>query len=174
MIRKATEQDIDAIERIYEDIHTQNERGLLTTGWVRGVYPTRETALTGVKCGDAFVMEEAGRIVAAARINSEQERAWQAAAWSASPSADQVLVLHTLVVSPDAAGKGYGTAFVAFYEDYACAHGFRYLRMDTNERNRRARALYAKLGYRECGIVLCSFNNIPDVHLVCLEKILEN
>lgn len=174
MIRKATEQDIEAIARIYEDIHTQNERGILTTGWVRGIYPTRETAVTGVNRGDAFVMEEAGRVVACARINGEQDAAWQGAAWSTAPSPDEVLVLHTLVVAPEEAGKGYGKAFVAFYEDYARSHGCRHLRMDTNERNRGARALYAKLGYRECGIVTCVFNNIPDVHLVCLEKILED
>ena len=61
---------------------------------------------------------------------------------------------------------------MACYEDYARAHGCHYLRMDTNERNRTARALYAKLGYREPGIVDCAFNGIPEVRLVCLEKTL--
>ena len=42
--------------------------------------------------------------------------------------------------------------------------------MDTNEKNVRARALYAKLGYQEPGVVSCTFNGIPGVRLVCLEK----
>ena len=42
--------------------------------------------------------------------------------------------------------------------------------MDTNSKNQAARKLYAHLGYWESGIVDCSFNGIPGVALVCLEK----
>ena len=44
--------------------------------------------------------------------------------------------------------------------------------MDTNAVNTAARSLYAKLGYTEVGIVPCVFNGIPDVMLVCMEKLL--
>ena len=82
------------------------------------------------------------------------------------------MVLHTLVGYPQAKGRGYGSRFVDFYESYALEHGCRYLRMDTNERNASARALYRNLGYREVSIVPCAFNGIPGVQLVCLEKTL--
>ena len=59
------------------------------------------------------------------------------------------MVLHTLVVDPLRAGKGCGTRFVRFYEDYALERGCPYLRMDTNARNAAARRLYAHLGYRD-------------------------
>ena len=42
--------------------------------------------------------------------------------------------------------------------------------MDTNERNKRARAMYSKLGYKEAGIVPTVFNGIEGVGLVLLEK----
>ena len=42
--------------------------------------------------------------------------------------------------------------------------------MDTNAINAAARAMYAKLGYREADIVPCVFNGIPNVNLVLLEK----
>ena len=64
----------------------------------------------------------------------------------------------------------YGTAFVAYYESYAKNNGCPVLRMDTNEKNAAARRLYARLGYREAGIVPCVFNGIKGVGLVCLEK----
>ena len=44
------------------------------------------------------------------------------------------------------------------------------LRLDTNEKNTAARAMYAKHGYREIGIVPTQFQGIPDVKLVLLEK----
>lgn len=80
------------------------------------------------------------------------------------------MVLHTLVVDPLQSGRGLGSAFVRFYEAYALEQGYPYLCMDTNEKNKNARALYARLGYREAGIVPCTFNGIPGVNLVCLEK----
>ena len=81
--------------------------------------------------------------------------------------------LHTLAVDPLEKGKGYGKAFISFYEAYAREHGCRELRIDTNAINQRARAMYQKLGYEERGIVPCVFNGIPDVQLVCLEKYLD-
>ena len=57
-----------------------------------------------------------------------------------------------------------------FAFDYARKNGCICLRIDTNEKNENARRLYAKLGYREAGIVPCVFNGIPGVNLVCLEK----
>lgn len=170
MFRKANSQDIDRINQIYDEIHAEEEAGRATIGWVRGVYPTRETAEAAVRAGDMFVLEDGGHIVAAARINQLQMPAYAEAAWRCPAPDDQVMVLHTLVVSPASSGRGYGTAFVAFYEDYARAHGCPYLRMDTNARNLAARALYRKLGYEEVSIVPCVFNGLPDVSLVCLER----
>ena len=83
---------------------------------------------------------------------------------------ERVLVLHTLVVDPAVKGKGYGTAFVRFYEQLGRETGRNCLRIDTNARNTPARILYARLGYIEAGIIGGSFNGIPGVQLVCLEK----
>ena len=57
-----------------------------------------------------------------------------------------------------------------YYEDYALKLGCHELRLDTNERNDRAREMYRKLGYKEIGIVPTVFNGIPNVNLVLLEK----
>ena len=57
-----------------------------------------------------------------------------------------------------------------YYEQLATDMGIKYLRLDTNQRNDKARAFYKKLGYKEIDIVPCDFNGIPDVHLVLLEK----
>lgn len=81
-------------------------------------------------------------------------------------------VLHTLVISPHHAGRGYGSAFVEYYETYAKDMGCAELRLDTNARNTAARAMYKKHGYTEIGIVPTQFNGIPGVNLVLLEKYL--
>lgn len=170
MFRKATAADIDRIAQIYEEIHTEEEAGRAVIGWIRGVYPVRKTAESAVEKGEMFVEEEDGVIVAAAKINQVQEACYRGGNWAYDAAAEEVLVLHTLVVSPGVKGGGYGTAFVGFYEDCAKKMGCKYLRMDTNAKNTAARTLYQKLGYRESGIVPTVFNGIPGVNLVLLEK----
>lgn len=174
MIRKATSNDINAIENIYNKLHTNEEKGLVTIGWDRSIYPTRATALEALENEDLFVLEfPEQQVVAAARINQIQVPEYADANWHyKNISDDHVMVLHTLVVDPDTAGKGYGTEFVHFYEEYAHSHSCPYLRMDTNEKNAAARKLYKKLGYWESDIVPCTFNGIEGVQLVCLEKYL--
>ena len=168
--RKATVSDIDAIADIYDEIHTEIELGKANTGWIRGVYPTRKTAEASVMLGDMFVMEIGGKIIAAARINKQQVDVYADVNWKYKAEDENVMVIHTLVVTPAEKGKGYGTKFVDFYERFAKENGCSALRMDTNEKNLAARALYKKLGYREAGIVPCTFNGISGVGLVCLEK----
>lgn len=167
---KAEEKHIDAIEGIYSRIIDAQEQGRLTVGWQRGVYPTRQTALDALKRGDLFVCVDGGQVVAAAIINRIQVPVYAEVGWLYHAEPDEVMVLHTLVVDPLRAGRGYGTAFVAYYESYAKNSGCPVLRMDTNEKNAAARRLYARLGYREAGIVPCVFNGIKGVGLVCLEK----
>lgn len=167
--RKAGEGDVAAVARIYENIHVAEHAGKLSTGWIAGVYPMENTARAALERGDLFVCESGG-IVAAAIINRQQVDVYALGKWLYPADDDEVMVLHTLVVEPEASGRGFGKAFVDFYEDYSRKNGCTVLRIDTNARNLRARAMYAKLGYREAGTVPCVFNGIPDVQLVLLEK----
>ena len=171
-VRKAKAADIDSIKNIYDNIHDEEESGLTTTGWIRNVYPTRKTAEDALNRHDLFVMTDENKIVAAAVINQIQVDEYKYATWKHSANDDEIMVLHGLAVDPFQKNKGYGKAFVSFYENYARQHGCIALRMDTNVRNSRARNLYHHLGYEEIGIVKCVFNGIPNVELVCLEKLL--
>ena len=170
MIRKACKADIPAITAIYDRLHDAEEAGKAEIGWVRGVYPTQGTAQAALERGDLFVMEEGGKVVGAAILNQTQVPEYYGAPWEFLARDEEVMVLHTLTIDPNTAGKGYGKTFVAFYEQYARENGCRVLRMDTNRRNARARKMYAGLGYREIGIVPCDFNGISGIGLVLLEK----
>lgn len=171
-IREATKDDVNSIEKIYESIHDGEEKGLTTIGWIRNIYPTRKTAEDALARKDLFVMEDENNIVAVAIINQLQVDEYKYAAWKHPAKDNEVMVLHGLAVDPCQKSKGYGKAFVAFYENYAKQHHCITLRMDTNVRNKRARNLYQKLGYEEIGVVQCVFNGIPNVQLACLEKYL--
>lgn len=173
--RKAKEKDLNYIEQIYSDIHIAEESGQVTIGWIRDVYPTRATAEKALERDDLFVgLDENNDIVGVAIINQQQVDIYYQGNWRYPAEDSQVMVLHTLVISPKHSGKGYGTEFVRFYESYALENNCPYLRMDTNEINQNARTLYKKLGYEERGILPCTFNGIKNVNLVLLEKSLVN
>jgi len=168
--RKADKSDILRISEIYSAVIDADTEPGSRIGWIKGVYPVAATAKAALLREDLFVCEREGRVIAAAIINKIQVDVYADCNWEYEASPEEVLILHTLVVDPDEYKKGVGSAFVACYEKMARDMGCTVLRMDTNERNNKARRLYKRLGYREAGIVPCVFNGIPDVMLVCLEK----
>ena len=172
-IRKAILPDLDAVEKLYEEVHDAEESGRQTIGWIRGVYPVRSTAEAALERGDLYVLISEAGIRGAAIINQIQVDVYAGAPWQYSAPDDRICVLHTLVIDPACAGRGLGRAFVAFYENFARTMNCPELRMDTNARNSIARALYKRLGYREIAVVPTTFNGIPGIDLVLLEKNLE-
>ena len=113
MIRKATETDIPAVAEIYEQLHSAEEAGQVTIGWIRGVYPTEDTARQALERDDLFVEEANGKIVGAAILNQRQMDAYYEAEWRYAAKDQDVMVLHTLVISPEESGEGSGKNCVA-------------------------------------------------------------
>ena len=58
MIRKAAAPDIDAVEKIYDELHQAEEEGTTTIGWLRGIYPVRATAEAALDRGDLFLRRQ--------------------------------------------------------------------------------------------------------------------
>ena len=174
--RKATSDDLEDIVRIYERSHDAEEAGLTTTGWKRGIYPVRSVAEASFARGDMYVAELTDEdhpdpwVIATGVINQIQVDVYVDCDWVYKGPDDDVSVLHTLAVDPDARGRGAGPAFVRFWEDLAAEEGCSILRIDTNALNKRARRMYAKLGYIESGIVPTVFNGLKNVDLVMMEK----
>lgn len=55
-IRRGTKEDVAQVAAIYDHILTEEEEGRAVIGWIRGVYPTENTAKEAVKNDDLFVM----------------------------------------------------------------------------------------------------------------------
>ena len=170
MFRKANMDDLDSIAAVYEKTHDAEEAGLTTTGWKREIYPTRQTAIDSLERDDMYVAELEGSAAAAGIINQIQVDVYAGCDWVYKGPDDDVSVLHTLAVDPDARGMGIGPAFVRYWENLAADEGCSILRIDTNAINKRARAMYAKLGYTETDIVHTVFNGLKDIDLVLMEK----
>lgn len=171
IVRKATATDIDSVAGIYMLIHRLEKLGTITVGWDPQVYPVRATAEEALRNDSLFVMTSGSGIVASAIINSEQPEAYRLIDWEYPASDSEVGVLHTLTVNPHQSHKGFGRAFVAYFEAYARSNGCTITRLDTQVRNEAAFRMYPRLGYRLAGIRETRFQNLPaPVALAMFEK----
>lgn len=172
LIRKATSTiDVENVANIYDRIHNQEESGIVSIGWRRGIYPTMQTALDAFDNDNLFVLCINDRVVASAIINQEQPGGYSNVEWQYQSEKNKIGVLHTLVVHPDFSGQGLGKAFVTFFESYCRDMGYEVVRLDTQVKNVRPFKLYPKLGYRLASIRKVPFLDLyEEIELAIFEK----
>ena len=169
MIRKAVKDDIADIAAIYEKIVNCSD---CLTGWLSGVYPTADTALSALKNGELFVYVDnlTGSVRGSCILNKKQSSVYTLGSWRYPAADDGVMVLHTITVDPEYAGKGIGDALMDFYEGYAKKSGCSVLRFNANINNTPARKLYEKHGCIEAGTIRKDLNGLPEAVYVLYEK----
>lgn len=148
MIRAAAAADLDGVEAgylrhfAYERVH-----GAYTV-FREGVYPTRRDAEKALRAGTLYVYERDGAVLGSVILDRRQPEEYRNINWPSGAAADRVLVIHLLMVRPDAVGKGVGSALVQYAEETARRRGCLVVRLDTGAQNTPAVSLYQKLGFQ--------------------------
>lgn len=169
MIRQATMADIPGISQTYADLLAHEAVCGSTTNWRAGVYPTDRVPQTKIPAGAMYVLEEDGVICGSMVLNHDQPAEYRDIDWLYPAEDAQVLVIHTLCVAPQHAGKGYGTQLVRFALAHARALNCRVVRIDTWEHNEPAKRFYAGRGFRLAGLHRCLHEGVIDEVLAYLE-----
>ena len=169
MIRKATPEDINAIEALYNEHFTHEEATKSWSNWQRGLYPTRATSEKTVALGTMYVLEENGTICASMILNDLQGNFYREIPWQYPAADSEVAVIHTLCVAPSQSGKGYASQMLAFAKEQAKANGCKVIRMDTYSGNEPAKALYQKKGFRIAGYIDTLLEGLIAEELAMLE-----
>lgn len=171
MVRKANAADLPGIGAIYEAIFDREEQGTVYTNWLRGTYPTEDSARQALEAGTLYVGEEEdGTLWGVVNLNGVQLPEYGKIPWSIPAEEDAVGVIHTLCIHPGQSGKGYAKRMVAFCEETAQAQGKTVIRLDTWEGNLPANHLYPSLGYRFAGATKFFFQEYIEETLNCYEK----
>lgn len=148
MIRTAVLSDLPGIDASYRmHFRHEEEHGAFTL-FREGVYPTAAVARDAIGRGALAAYESGGEILGSIICDGEQPEEYAAVAWPSGAPGDRVRVIHLLLVRPDAAGRGIGTALIAHAEETARREGCVALRLDTGMQNVPARSLYEKVGFR--------------------------
>lgn len=152
-IRRAMMADVEAVRDLYDTLNDYLATHVNYTGWMKGVYPNAETALTGIQKEDLFVIYEEGHLAGTVILNHDQADAYEEGRWSEELNNEEVLVVHTLAIHPEYTGRGIATKLLEFAANYGKEQGIKAIRLDASIGNAPAQALYTKCGYKEAGIV---------------------
>jgi len=153
MIEKGTADDLDELEKLYDELNDYLASTVNYPGWIKGVYPIRETAEQSVRHGDLFVLRMDGIIAGSVILNHEQEEAYDQATWGVEADYKDIIVVRTLVVHPRYMNKGVGSELMNFARQYSLSSGMKAIRLDVSVNNTAAIKLYEKAGYSYIGTV---------------------
>ncbi|PXV62325.1 acetyltransferase (GNAT) family protein [Dysgonomonas alginatilytica] len=158
VIEKAIPKDIDELEALYNDLNDYLEANVNYPGWIKHIYPVRETAIEGIKEDNLFVLRTDGIIAGSVILNNEPEKAYDEVEWGIEAGYDEIIVVHTLVINPKCMQKGVALELMNYAQKYAVKQNMKSIRLDVSVNNVPAIALYEKLGYKYIGTVDLGLN----------------
>lgn len=153
IIEKGEIRDIDELEVLYDCLNDYLASQVNYPGWIKGIYPVRETAINAIEEGALFVLRRNSKIAGSIVLNHTPEPAYDQVTWNVDTAYSNIFVVRTLVVHPHFMKQGIGGRLMTFAESYARQHSIKILRLDVSEHNMPAIALYRKLGYKYVGTV---------------------
>ncbi|GEM_PF-148486 len=147
-IEKGTLYNIDELEKLYDDLNDYLEATVNYPGWIKGIYPVRETAVEAIKEDSLYVIKKKNQIAGSIILNHTPEAAYDQAKWGIDVDYSCILVVRTLVVHPDFLKQGIASQLMSFAKEYALTHHIKAIRLDVSINNTAAIRLYEKQGYK--------------------------
>jgi len=148
VIRKGNISDISKLENLYNELNDYLEATINYPGWIKHVYPVRETAEEGIKENTLFVLEIENTIAGSIILNHKPEKTYTQAEWQINADDIDILIIHTLVTHPAYMKQGIASQLMEFAEKHARDKQIKAIRLDVSVNNDAAIALYEKHGYK--------------------------
>lgn len=147
-IEKGTLQDVDELEKLYDDLNDFLASHINYPGWKKNVYPARNTAVEGIVEGNLFVARSEGKIVGTVILRHRPESAYALANWHTDWDYSEILVIYTLAVHPKYLNKHVGKQIMDYILDYARQIKIKAIRLDVYQKNTPAIRLYESCGFQ--------------------------
>ncbi len=146
IIRKATEADVCAAAKIYEDARAYMKASGNPNQW-KGEYPNEMDVREGIKEGTSYVCEDAGEVVATFHYERNANDPTYRKIYDGRWLSDEVYsVIHRIAVKH----HGRGIIDFCFTE---CFKFFPSIRIDTHRDNIPMQRVLERNGFKYCGII---------------------
>ena len=147
--RKGAACDLERIMELVAD--AQNWfRGQGVDQWQDG-YPTREIILSDIVCGENYLVEHNGVVVATCVISFAGEPTYNEIKGKGWLNENRYAVVHRIAVADEFRRKGIAKEILHYAEELSVGQGVADIRIDTHRDNVAMRSLLKKLGYTHCG-----------------------
>ena len=105
-------------------------------GWIKGVYPIRENAVTGIQNNNLFVARYEGKIVGSIILDHQPEEAYDGVKWKLDTDYSSIFIVRTFVVHPSYLKIGVGRTLIDFSFELAQKSGMRSVFLPTKKGNK--------------------------------------
>ncbi len=164
--------DLYEVSKIYEEASTYFEDKENFPCWFKDIYPIKDTAEKAINNKELYIIKENGSIIGSVILNHVQSVSYKNIDWKNNFSNNEILVIHTLCISPSVFGKGIATKLINFTEELAKNKNCKAIRFDTHTNNSPAIKLYSKLGYEIIGEISLEIDFVTPNQFKCFQKIL--
>ena len=153
VVRFATEDDIEAVKTLYDEVVELDRGTEYDVLWRRNLHPSDASLEDAVKAGQLVLVEPAagGALMGAGVVNSDFACGYENVDWPAHLPLDQVRCLHLFCTHPSARGRGAAKRLLRDMAALLKAQGVGAIRLDTFAHNTAARRLYEACGYVYAG-----------------------
>ena len=159
IIESGIPADIDELERLYDDLNDYLGATTNYPGWIKGIYPIRECAVTGIQDNNLYVVRYNGKIAGSIILDHHPDEAYNNVRWKINADYSHIFVIRTFVVHPSFLKMGIGRALMDFSFELALRSGIKSIRLDVYENNLPAISLYDKYGFEYIDAVDLGFGN---------------
>lgn len=148
IIRKAEEDQYQAVMDLYYEIidgmYGRND----SAGWKKDIYPEPDFVAESIQKGDLYIGLEDDEVIASMVLNHEYNEAYKEYDWPTKADDSEITVIHILGVHPSQMGRGVAKQLVRFAIEHARENGQKAIRLDVLKGNLRAEKLYPDVGFR--------------------------
>jgi len=147
LIELGSSADIDELEKLYDDLNDHLSTTTNYPGWIKGIYPIRKNAVSGIKDSSLYVVRCDSKIVGSVILDHQPEEAYKDVKWKVDVDYSLIFVVRTFLVHPAFLQRGIGRALLDYSFDLAQKSGMKSIRLDVYEKNLPAILLYEKCGF---------------------------
>lgn len=166
MIRKAIKSDLSAAKKLTESCALEmQKKGIFQ--W-NEFYPSLQRLRQDIEEDELFILEENDELLGIMVLSPKMDEEYFPVAWLTPIGPN--LYVHRLATHPNLWGKGYGQQLMDFAEDFARAHDYISVRLDTFSQNIRNQKFYESRGYKRLENIY--FPKQSEHPFYCYEKLL--
>lgn len=145
-------EDFDKLVAFYKHVIDNTDTMPIFCRWVYGLHPDDELITEYINSDSMYLVEEDGRIIAAAAVTPNQDEDYHEIQWDIEAKDDEVSVIHILCVDPLIQHRGIAKIFVREIMAFCKATGKKAIRLDSLDTNKPSQKLYESLGFLRHGV----------------------